>query len=138
MFLKGTCIVNAYCQFSQQACTNFMQIYLYLLISTHFFILTTNLHWLILTCFFIHINNQFALNNIENRKSALGLVPKLFKVFWLGTTGRRRSRGLSRGLNKRVNKSQLEFHSRRLLLSRTGRATWDSYFFYPTTCCSYR
>ena len=42
---KGTCIVNAYCQFSQQACTNFMQTYLYLLISTHFFILTTNLHW---------------------------------------------------------------------------------------------
>jgi hypothetical protein len=41
---KGTCIVNAYCQFSQQACTNFMQTYLYLLISTHFFILTTNLH----------------------------------------------------------------------------------------------
>ena len=42
---KGTCIVNAYCQFSQQACTNFMQTYLYSLISTHFFILTTNLHW---------------------------------------------------------------------------------------------
>ena len=42
--LKGTCIVNAYCQFSQQASTNFMQIYLYSLISTHFFILTTNLH----------------------------------------------------------------------------------------------
>ena len=41
---KGTCIVNAYCQFSQQACTNFMQTYLYSLISTHFFILTTNLH----------------------------------------------------------------------------------------------
>ena len=41
---KGTCIVNAYCQFSQQACTNFMQIYLYSLISTHFFILI-NLHW---------------------------------------------------------------------------------------------
>ena len=39
---------NAYCQFSQQACTNFMQTYLYLLISTHFFILTTNLHWKIL------------------------------------------------------------------------------------------
>ena len=42
---KGTCIVNAYCQFSQQVCTNFMQIYLYSLISTRFFILTTNLHW---------------------------------------------------------------------------------------------
>ena len=41
---KGTCIVNAYCQFSQQACTNFMQTYLYSLISTHLFILTTNLH----------------------------------------------------------------------------------------------
>ena len=35
---------NAYCQFFQQACTNFMQIYLYSLISTHLFILTTNLH----------------------------------------------------------------------------------------------
>ena len=45
---KGTCIVNAYCQFSQQACTNFMQIYLHSLISTHFFILKTNLHCLIL------------------------------------------------------------------------------------------
>ena len=29
---RGTCIGNAYCQFSQQACTNFMQTYLYLLI----------------------------------------------------------------------------------------------------------
>ena len=48
----GTCIVNAYCQFSQQACTNFMQTYLYLLISTHFFILPTNLHWGIMSrCF---------------------------------------------------------------------------------------
>ena len=47
---KRTCIVNAYCQFSQQACTNFMQTYLYLLISTHFFILTTNLHWRICYC----------------------------------------------------------------------------------------
>ena len=81
---------------------------------------------------------QTLLNILENRKSALGLGPKLFEVFWLGTTGRRRSRGLSRGLNKRVNKSQLEFHSRRLLLSRTSRATWDFYFFYPTTCCYYR
>ena len=26
---KGTCIVNAYCQFLQQVCTNFMQKYLY-------------------------------------------------------------------------------------------------------------
>ena len=43
--IKGTCIVNAYCQFSQQACTNFIQTYLYLLIPTHFFILTTNLHY---------------------------------------------------------------------------------------------
>ena len=34
------------CQFSQHACTNFMQIYLYLLISTRFFILTSNLHWI--------------------------------------------------------------------------------------------
>ena len=34
---KGTCIVNAYCQFSQQACPNFMQTYLYSLISAHFF-----------------------------------------------------------------------------------------------------
>ena len=41
---KGTCIANAYCQFSQQACTNFMQTYLYSSISTHLFILTTNLH----------------------------------------------------------------------------------------------
>ena len=41
---RGHCIVNAYCQFSQQACTNFIQTYWYLLISTHFFILTTNLH----------------------------------------------------------------------------------------------
>ena len=40
-------IVNAYCQFFQQACTNFMQTYLYLLISTHLFILMTNLHWYI-------------------------------------------------------------------------------------------
>ena len=38
-------LVNAYCQFSQQACTNFLQTYLYSKISTHFFILTTNLHW---------------------------------------------------------------------------------------------
>ena len=37
-------LVNAYCQFSQQACTNFLQTYLYSKISTHFFILTTNLH----------------------------------------------------------------------------------------------
>ena len=37
-------IVNAYCQFSQQECTNVMQTYLYSLISTHFFILTTSLH----------------------------------------------------------------------------------------------
>ena len=37
--------VTEYCQFSQQACTNFMQTYLDSLISTHFFILTTNLHW---------------------------------------------------------------------------------------------
>ena len=41
---KCTCIVDAYCQFSQRACTNFMQTHLYLLISTHFFILTTNQH----------------------------------------------------------------------------------------------
>ena len=33
---------KAYCQFSQQGCTNFMQTYS--LISTHFSILTTNLH----------------------------------------------------------------------------------------------
>ena len=39
--------LHAYCQFSQQACTNFMQTYLHLLISTCFFILTINLHWLI-------------------------------------------------------------------------------------------
>ena len=45
MSLKGTCIVNAYCQFSKLECTKLMQTYLYLLISTHFFILTTNLHW---------------------------------------------------------------------------------------------
>ena len=41
----GHCIVNAYCRFYQQACTNFMQTYLYSLISTHFWLLTTNLHW---------------------------------------------------------------------------------------------
>ena len=51
--LKGTCIVNAYCQFSQQTCTNFMETYLYSLISTHFFILMTNLHWQIHYCFLI-------------------------------------------------------------------------------------
>ena len=44
MLQWGHCIVNAYCQFPQQACTNFMQTYLYSLISTHIFILTTNLH----------------------------------------------------------------------------------------------
>ena len=38
---------NAYCQFSQQACTNFMQTYLHSFISTHFFVLTTNLHWFV-------------------------------------------------------------------------------------------
>ena len=37
-------LIRLHCQFSQQACTNFMQTYLYSLISTHFFILTTNLH----------------------------------------------------------------------------------------------
>ena len=41
---EGTCIVNAYCQFLQQACTNFMKTYSYSLISTNFFILMTNLH----------------------------------------------------------------------------------------------
>ena len=46
-----------YCQFPQQTCTNFMQTYLYSLISTHFFILTTNFHWLISTCFFISTTN---------------------------------------------------------------------------------
>ena len=39
---KGTCSVNAYCQFSQQSCTNFMQIYFYSLISTHFCFMTYN------------------------------------------------------------------------------------------------
>ena len=37
---------NAYCQFSQQACTNFMQTYLYFLL-------------------FLYINHQFALYNIS-------------------------------------------------------------------------
>ena len=48
---SGEYCYNAYCQFSQQACTNFMQTYLYLLISTHFFVQTTNLHWVLLTTF---------------------------------------------------------------------------------------
>ena len=39
---RGYYCYNAYCQFSQQACTNFMQTYLYSFISTQFFILTTN------------------------------------------------------------------------------------------------
>ena len=49
--MKGTCIVNSCCQFSQQACTNFMQTYLYSLILTHFFILKTNLHCRIFYCY---------------------------------------------------------------------------------------
>ena len=43
-FVKNVSIEIEYCQFSQQAYTNFMQTYLYLLISIHFFIQTTNLH----------------------------------------------------------------------------------------------
>ena len=45
--MSDHCIVNDYCQFSQQACTNFMKTYLYSLISTSFFILTTNVHCII-------------------------------------------------------------------------------------------
>ena len=44
IYFKNEYCLNACCQSSQQACTIFMQTYLYLLISTHFFILTTNLH----------------------------------------------------------------------------------------------
>ena len=63
-------IVNAYCQFSQQACTNFMQTYLYSLLSTHFFILTTNLHWKMLTYSLILSIDlhqiMFSNSNLEN------------------------------------------------------------------------
>ena len=68
----------AYCQFSQEACTNFMQTYLYLLISTHFFILTTNLHWKILKAFFTKVSNytcaQIGSTILSNAKEIKKLV----------------------------------------------------------------
>ena len=47
---KGTCIVNAYCQFSQQACTN-----LFVIINP-----------------FLYINDQFAMINLKPRTFNLG------------------------------------------------------------------
>ena len=43
-FYQNFANTSLHCQFPQQVCTNFMQTYLYSLISTRFFILTTNLH----------------------------------------------------------------------------------------------
>ena len=66
---------NAYCQFSQQVCTNLMQIYLYLLISTCFFILTTNLHWQM-----TNPKTQDKKNDLENSLFISELLPYL--AFW--------------------------------------------------------
>ena len=79
---KGTCIVNAYCQFSQQACTNFMQTYLYSLISTHLFILTTNLHGLILQFYLIYrLICQKPAHSFSAQMALVGTFFQMFIVF---------------------------------------------------------
>ena len=65
----GLRIVNAYCQFSQQARTNLMQTYV---------------HWLILTCFFILFNDQFALPNIIRSKVIRSCFSSEYTGSWDG------------------------------------------------------
>ena len=60
---KRTCIVNAYCQFFKQACTNFMQTYLYWHSTWSMKCYMTIIYLLIVSMvnihLFLYINNQY-------------------------------------------------------------------------------